>query len=94
MPFSIHFRSGLLNQGFDVERNSGGYGSSGGRNSTMDDDNMTPQQYRQRQEQIVRGEFVFCFQRSEIDFISFPSLHTTFTHQYCGVVSSLNFVYF
>ena len=57
MTLSLLFnfiRSGLLNQGFDVERNSG-YGGGSGRNNTMDDDTMTPQQYRQHQEQVIRG---------------------------------------
>ncbi|XP_066919430.1 syntaxin-8-like [Clytia hemisphaerica] len=49
-------RSGLLNEGFDVERNSGGFGGASYGGNTFDDENLTPDGYRQRQDQVIREQ--------------------------------------
>lgn len=47
----IKYRSGLLNEGFDVERGGGDQWGGPSRNN----EDLTPESYRQQQSQIMQG---------------------------------------
>lgn len=60
--FVLPFRSGLLNEGFDRERNNP-FGATS-RDDRADD--ITPDKFRTQQQQIIAGKYFTLFNRLAI----------------------------